>query len=195
MVRIGVVKVKDMSGQSLPTDDLRLNLISEIVRHQHEAIPLDAEGPHADVETEARAKQCDYILYTVPTQVKEPNSGGVPPASLPKGIVLDPAKFEALTDVTLYKVGKPTPELKNVVLAADAAQFAVDAVTATFVMESDRVDQQINEDAHPKRRRRLPRRRSSIKGSKICGAQFAVNWLASVRRCADAPVDTVPAAV
>ena len=150
VVRIGVVKVKDMSGQSLPTDDLRINLISEIVRHQHEAIPLDAEGPHADVETEARAKQCDYILYTVPTQVKEPNSGGVPPASLPKGIVLDPAKFEALTDVTLYKVGKPTPELKSVVLAADAAQFAVDAVTATFVMESDRVDQQINEDAHPK---------------------------------------------
>jgi hypothetical protein len=150
VVRIGVVKIKDMSGQGLPTDNLRLNLIDEIQRHQHEAVPLDAEAPHADVESEARAKQCDYILYTVPTQVKEPNSGGLPPASLPKGVVLDPAKFEALTHVTLYKVGKPLPELKELPLAADASQFAVDAVMTTFVMESDRVDQQIAEDAHPK---------------------------------------------
>ncbi len=150
VVRIGVVKIKDMSGQSLPTDSLRLNLISEIARHQLEAVPLEAEGPHADVESEARSKQCDYTPYTVPTQVKEPNSGGLSPASLPKGVVLDPAKFEALTDVTLYKVGKPLPELKELPLAADASQFGVDAVMATFVMESDRVDQQIAEDAHPK---------------------------------------------
>src|ERR1039457_6293460 len=150
VVRIGVVKIKDMSGQSLPTDSLRLNLISEIARHQLEAVPLEAEGPHADVESEARSKQCDYILYTVLAQVKEPNSGGLPAASLPKGEVLDPAKFEALTDVTLFKVGKPLPELKRLPLAADASQFAVDAVMTTFVMESDRVDQQIAEDAHPK---------------------------------------------
>ncbi len=145
-----MVKIKDMSGQSLPTDSLRLNLMSEIGRHQHEAVPLDSEGPHSDVETEALSKQCDYILYTVPTQVKEPNSGGLSPASLPKGVILDPAKFQALTDVTLYKVGKPLPELKEVPLAADAGHFAVDAVMVTFVMESDRVDQQIKEDANPK---------------------------------------------
>jgi hypothetical protein len=150
VVRIGVVKIKDMSGQSLPTDSLRLNLISEIARHQHEAVPLDTEGPHPDVENEARSKQCDYVLYTVPTQVKEPNSGGLSPASLPKSVILDPAKFEALTVVTLYKVGKPLPELKELPLGADASQFGVDAVTTTFVMESDRVDQQIAEDAHPK---------------------------------------------
>jgi hypothetical protein len=150
VVRIGVVKIKDMSGQSLPTDNLRLNLINEIARHQHEAVPLDTEGPHPAVESEARSKQCDYIIYTVSTQVKEPNSGGLPPASLPKGVVLDPAKSEALTHVTLYKVGETLPELKDLPLAADAGQFAVDAVMSTFVMESDRVDQQIAEDAHPK---------------------------------------------
>jgi hypothetical protein len=167
VVRIGVVKIKDMSGQSLPTDSLRLNLMSEIGRHQHETVPLDTEGPHPDVESEARAKQCDYILYTVSAQVKEPNSGGLPPASLPKGVILDPAKFEAITDVTLYKVGKPLPELKEVPLAADATQFAVDAVTVTFVMASDRVDQQIAEDAHPK-----PASRSS-KGPTKQGASSA----------------------
>jgi hypothetical protein len=149
-VRIGVVKIKDMSGQSLPTDNLRLNLMSEIGRHQMEAVPLDAEAPQADVEGEASAKQCDYILYTVSAQVKEPGKGGLPPASLPKGVILDPTKFQALTDVTLYKVGKPVPELKDLALAADATQFDVNAVMATFVMASDRVAQQVAEDAHPK---------------------------------------------
>jgi hypothetical protein len=150
VVRVGVVKIKDMSGQSLPTDNLRLNLMSEIGRHQLETVPLDAETPHADVEAEARSKDCDYIVYTMPTQVKEPSSGGLPATSVPKGVVLDPAKYQALTDITLYKVGKPTPELKNFAIAADAAQLDVNAVMATFVQESDRVAQQIAEDAHPK---------------------------------------------
>jgi hypothetical protein len=150
VVRIGVVKIKDMSGESLPTDSLLLNLLSEFGRQQLEAVPLDAEGPQQAVEAEASAKQCDYFVYTAPTQVKEPGSGGLAPASLPKGTTLDPAKFQALTSVTLYKVGKPVAELKDVMLAADANQFAVDAVTATFAKESDRVAQQITADAHSK---------------------------------------------
>ncbi len=150
VVRIGVVKIKDMSGQSLPTDNLRLNLMSEIARHQLDAVPLDSEGQQQDVESEARSKQCDYILYTVSTQVKEPGSGGLPSGTLPKGVVLDPAKFQALTDVTLYNVGKPLPEIKELPLAADASQFGVNAVMATFVLESDKVAEQVAEDAHPK---------------------------------------------
>ncbi len=150
VVRVGVVKVKDMSGESLPTDNLRLSLLSEFGRHQLEAVPLDAEAPHTDVVAEATAKQCDYIVYTVSSQVKDAGSGGLPPASVPKGVTLDPAKFQALTNVTLYKVGKPAPDFKDLPLAADANQFAVNAVMATFVQESDRVAQQIADDAHPK---------------------------------------------
>ncbi|HKD83526.1 MAG TPA: hypothetical protein VKB58_02170 [Terriglobales bacterium] len=150
VTRVGVVKIKDMSGESLPTDNLRLDLMSELQRQQFEAIPLDADSPQADVETEARSKQCDYVLYTVATQVKAPNSGTIPAASLPKGVALDPSKYQALTAVTLYKIGKPQPELKDVPLAADAGTFAVDAVSATFVQESNRVAQQVGDDAHPK---------------------------------------------
>jgi len=150
VVRIGVVKIKDMSGESLPIDSLRLNLMSEFGRHQLEAVALEAEAPGPDVEAEARSKECDYVVFTVPMQVKGPGSGGLSPSSLPNGVVLDPAKFQALTNVTLYKVGKPSPELKDLPLAADANQFAVDAVTATFVQESDRIAQQITDDAHPK---------------------------------------------
>jgi hypothetical protein len=150
VVRIGVVKIKDMSGQSLPVDNLRLNLMSEFARHQMEAIPLDTDSSHQSVESEAREKQCDYIVYTVPTQLTEPGSAGLPAASVPKGVRLDPAKYQALSGITLYKVGKPLPELKDVMLAADAEQFSVNAVMETFVQESDRVAKQIAEDAHPK---------------------------------------------
>ena len=148
VIRIGVVKIKDMSGTSLPTDNMRLDLMSEITKQQFEAIPLDAESPQADVESEARSKDCDYVLYTVAAQVKDPGAGGIAP--LPKGVTLDPAKYQALTAITLYKIGKPQAELNNVPLAADSPQFAVDAVDATFVLESNKVAQQVSDDAHPK---------------------------------------------
>ena len=150
VVRVGVVKIKDMSGHGLPVDNLRLNLMSELERNKFEVIPLSAEAPHSDVEAEARTKQCDYIVYTTPTAVKEPNSGGLPAASLPKGLTLDPAKYQAVTAVTLYKVDKPQPELKDIPVAADASQFGVDAVMETFVVESDTVAHQIADEANPK---------------------------------------------
>jgi len=165
VVRVGVVKIKDMSGQSLPIDNLRLNLMSEFGRHQLEAVPLDADTPHTSVETEAHAKQCDYIVYTVSSQVKDGGSGGLPPSALPKGVILDPAKFQALTSVTLYRVGTPAPDFKDLAVAADASQFAVNAVMATFVQESDKVAQQIADDAHPKPATR-PARTSPKPGAK-----------------------------
>ncbi|MGC2112741.1 MAG: hypothetical protein WA655_24690 [Candidatus Korobacteraceae bacterium] len=148
VTRVGVVKIKDMSGESLPTDNLILDLISEIAKQQLEAIPLDAEAPQDAVLEEAKSKQCDYVVYTVSTQVKEPNTGGLTP--MPKGATLDPAKFQALTNITLYKVGKLQPEFKDVPLAGDAPQFAVDAVSATFAQESNKIAQQVADDAHPK---------------------------------------------
>lgn len=157
VVRIGVVKIKDASGSSLPTDNMRLDLMAEISRQQFEAIPLDAESPQTDVESEARLKECDYVIYTVATQVKDPGAGGIAAASLPKGVALDPAKYQALTTITLYKVGKPQPELNNLPLAADSPQFAVDAVDATFAQESNKIAQQVQTMPIPNRPRRQPR--------------------------------------
>ena len=156
VVRLGVVKINDKSGQSLPTDNLRLNLLSEFGRQQLEAVPLDADAPQVEVEKEARAKQCDYFVYTVPTEIKDAGSGGIAPASLPNGVKLDPAKVQALTLITLYKVGKPTPELKDMPLAAEAYSLAVDAVTETFVQEADEVAKQIAADAHAKPAAKAP---------------------------------------
>ncbi len=150
VLRVGVVPIKDSTGQSLPTDSMQLGLLSEFARNQIDTVVLSADSPLKDVESEARAKQCDYFVFTVPTVLKDPNTGGLAPASSPKGVKLDPANYQALTLVTLYKVGKPVPELKDVPFAADANKFGVDAVSATFAQEADKVAQQIAEDAHPK---------------------------------------------
>ncbi|MGZ4814871.1 MAG: hypothetical protein ACXVZV_05660 [Terriglobales bacterium] len=149
VIRIGVVKIKDNTGQGLPTENLILNLMSEFARNQMEPVALDADAPHSDVESEAREKQCDYIVYTASKNVAEPGSG-LAASVIPKGLKLDPAKYQALSGVTLYKVGKPLPELKDLPLAAEGERFGVDAVTATFIQESDKVAEQIHEDLHPK---------------------------------------------
>ena len=149
VLRIGVVKINDKTGQGLPTENLMANLMSELARNKMEPVLLVADSPQADVESEARAKDCDYFVYTVPTQLADPNSGGLPNTSLPKGVKLDPAKYQALNNITLYKIGKPQPELKDLALAANGDRFGVDAVMETFVLESDKVAQQISEDAHP----------------------------------------------
>jgi hypothetical protein len=163
VVRVGVVKLKDLSGQYLPTENLRINLMSEISLRHMEAVPLETEGPEKDVEAEARAKQCDYILYTVPTQVKEPGSGGLPQAMVPKGTTLDRAKFQALTAVTLYKIGKTLPEIKEAHFVADGEQLGVNAVMATFEKESDKVAQQVQEDARPRAASKAPARKATGK--------------------------------
>ncbi len=150
VLRIGVVKIKDSSNEGLPTDNLRLDLLDEMAHGQLEVVPLTADAPPKEVEAEAAAKQCDYILYTTVSQVKSPGNDNVPPTSLPKGVALDPAKFQALSQITLYKVGKSVPELKDAPIAADAEQFGVNAVMATFPLEAAKVAQQLDDDAHPK---------------------------------------------
>ncbi len=162
VVRVGVVKLKDLSGQYLPTENLRINLMSEISLRHMEAVPLETEAPEKDVEAEARAKGCDYVLFTIPTQVKEPGSGGLPVTLVPKGVKLDPANYQALTAMTLYKIGKPLPEIKDMHFLADGPQLGVNAVMATFEKESDKLAQQVEEDAHPKAAAKTPAAKKKV---------------------------------
>ncbi len=145
VVRIGVVKINDATGEYLPVDNLRVNLMSEVTLRQMEAVPLDADG-HPAIAAEAAQKECDYILYTDASQVKDPGAGGVVlPAGL-RGVSLDKGKYQALLAITLYRAGKPLPELKQAPLAADADQFGVNAVMAAFEKEADKVAEQVKKD-------------------------------------------------
>ena len=145
-IRIAMVKLKDASGEPFPVDNRQINLVSEIGRHQFETVLLDADAPSHAVEAQAPAKQCDSILYATVRQVKNPGSGGLS-ASLPKGVTLDPAEFQLLSEAPLYKVGSPNPAIKEPRLAA-ADQMAIDAVMSSFENEADTIAQQVEEDAH-----------------------------------------------
>ena len=151
VVRIGVVKIKDLTGQYLPTDNLRINLMSEITKRNMEAVPLDAEAPHETVLAEAREKQCDYVLYTDANQVKDPGSGGLPSAAVPRGTSLSSDQYQALLDITLWKLGKPQPVRKDLPIAEDAEQFGVNAVMAAFEKEAEKVAEQVKKDAEARR--------------------------------------------
>lgn len=151
VVRVGVVKIKDLTGQYLPTDNLRINLMSEITKRNMEAVPLDAEAPHETVLAEAREKQCDYVLFTDANQVKDPGSGGLPRTAVPRGVSLSSDQYQALLDITLWKVGKPQPVPKDLPIAEDADQFGVNAVMAAFEKEAEKVAEQVKKDAEARR--------------------------------------------
>jgi hypothetical protein len=148
VVRVGVVKINDKSEQNLPIDNLRINLMSEVTLRQMEAVPLDADSD-SSIAAEAKSKDCDYILYTDASQVKDPDSGGVVlPAAL-RGVSLDRTKYQALLAITLYRVGKPLPELKQAPLAADGDKMGVNAVMAAFEKEADKLAEQVKKDREP----------------------------------------------
>lgn len=158
VTRVGVVKINDGSGQYLPTENLRINLMSEVTLRQMEAVPLDADGTES-VAAEAAAKQCDYILYTDASQVKAPDAGGIVlPAAL-KGVALDKTKYQALLAMTVYRVGKAQPELKQVPLAADGEQLGVNAVMAAFEKEADQLAEQVKKDREPAKPAKPPARK------------------------------------
>jgi len=154
VIRVGVVRINDATGTNLPLDNLRVNLMSEVTARQMEAVPLDAAG-QAAIAAEAADKQCDYILYTEASQVAEPGSSIPLPAAL-RGVQLSKDKYQALLAVTLYRVGKPVPELKQTPLAADAGQFGVNAVMAGFEKEADKIADQVKKDTSKPARTTAP---------------------------------------
>jgi hypothetical protein len=148
VVRVGVVKINDKSEQNLPLDNLRINLMSEVTLRQMEAVALDSDDD-SGLAAEAKSQDCDYILYTDISQVKDPDSGGIVlPAAL-KGVSLDKTKYQALLAVTIYRVGKLQPELKQAPLAADGDQMGVNAVMAAFEKEADKLAEQVKKDREP----------------------------------------------
>jgi hypothetical protein len=62
-VRVGVVQINNKAGRDVSTESLRERLVGQIDGSGVDAVPLNAIS-QSEAETEAKAKQCDYILYT-----------------------------------------------------------------------------------------------------------------------------------
>jgi hypothetical protein len=127
-IRVGVVPIDNKTDRSVSTDNLRERLIGEIQGQGIEAISLNAQTQMA-AEAEARAKQCDFILYTDITALKSSKVGGL------LGRVTGATgagKTDSRLDFRLFAVGESAPRLQSSATGKDdgdegSAGIAVDS--------------------------------------------------------------------
>jgi len=147
-LRVGIVKIADKSGQYLPTNNLRLNLMYEVSRRKMEPVPLDAET-QKDAIDEAAEKDCDYVLFTNAMAIGDPGQPAPPiPGHGIKAAALDAGNYNVRLDIVLWKPHKKQPQLQASVPGA-APVRAVDAVMNGFEHEADAVREQVDKDLHP----------------------------------------------
>jgi hypothetical protein len=108
-LRIGVVPLENKTDHTVSTETLRQRLIGEIQGQGLEAIPLNAQTQMA-AEAEARAKQCDFILYTNIAALKSSKVGGMFGKITGNPNV---GKSDARLDFKLFAVGETSPRLQS----------------------------------------------------------------------------------
>lgn len=72
-LRVGVIAIGNQTDGSFSTDAAREKLISSLNGSGLDAVPIDAQSIEA-VLNEARAKQCDFVLYTDVGGLKKPSA-------------------------------------------------------------------------------------------------------------------------
>ena len=117
-VRVGVVTFNNKAGKPVSIESLRERLISNIESTGIDAVSLNAISP-TEAEAEAKAKQCDFILYTDIIALKSSAAkklggmfGGAVGAT---GI----NKTEARVDYRLFAVGEGSPRLQSAATAKE----------------------------------------------------------------------------
>ena len=122
-LRVGVVTINNSAGKPVSTDALRARLVGNIEATGVEAIPLNAISA-AEAEVEAKAKQCDFILYTDIRALKSSAAkklGGVFGRVAGVGGI---DTTEAKVDFKLFAVGEGTPRLQSSATAKEQGDEA-----------------------------------------------------------------------
>jgi hypothetical protein len=113
MIRIGVVRIGNKTTQSVDAGTLRSTLIAAITEAGVEAIPLTETAPDA-AQAEAKQKDCDYVLFTDVSGLKQSAAnkiGGFMGRAAGVGGAAD--RFESKLDYTLTPVAGGTPTQAN----------------------------------------------------------------------------------
>jgi hypothetical protein len=111
-MRVGVVTINNKSDRPVSPETLRQRLMGRIEGSGIDAVPLDAIS-RAEAESEARAKQCDFILLTDISGLKlsaAKKIGGFLGRAAGVGGV---DKSEARVDFKLFAVGESEPRLQS----------------------------------------------------------------------------------
>ena len=119
-LRLGVVQINNKTDHQVSTESLRQRLLGEIQGNGIDAISLNASSP-AEAETEAKAKQCDFILYTDITALKisaAKKLGGMFGRATGVGSGgID--KTEAKVEFKLFAVNESSPRLQSAATAKE----------------------------------------------------------------------------
>jgi len=145
-IRVGVVQINNRTDKGVSQESLRQRLIGELQGDSVEAVPLNAISPR-EAEAEAKAKQCDFILYTDLTALKASSAkklGGFlgRAAGVGSGGV---DKTEAKVEFQLFAVGEAAARLKS---AATAKEEGDEASAGTAL---DQEAKQVSTEVRKKR--------------------------------------------
>lgn len=131
-IRIGVVAINNRSDRSLSFEALRQHLISSIAGDGVDAVPLNARA-QADIEAEAKEKECDFILYTDLAEFKKPSAGSRLSGALGGRVGLGGAikeKYEAKLEYRLFALGSASAKLNANVSAKEEGSEEAPVLTA-----------------------------------------------------------------
>lgn len=110
-LRVGVVAINNRTDRSVSLESLRQRLIGRIAGSGIEAVPLSGVSA-AEIESEAKSKQCDFILYTdlstLKTSAAKKLGGFLGRAAGVSGL----DKTESRVDFKLFAVGETAPRLQ-----------------------------------------------------------------------------------
>ncbi len=111
-LRVGVVTISNRTDRDVSAEALRGRLVANIQGGGIDAVPLNAMS-QAEAEAEARAKECDFILYTdiaaLKTSTAKKIGGMFGRAAGISGV----DKTEAKVEYRLFAVGETTPRLQS----------------------------------------------------------------------------------
>lgn len=114
-IRIGVVQLNNKTKASLSTEELRGRLVASISNGGIEAIPLNAISL-SEAQTEAKEKQCAYILLTDISSLKTASAGKKLGGMLGRATGVDTGsagKSEAKIDFKLFATGSSSAKLSS----------------------------------------------------------------------------------
>ncbi|MCM3906240.1 MAG: hypothetical protein ND866_31520 [Pyrinomonadaceae bacterium] len=122
-VRVGVVTINNKSGRPVSVDSLRERLVNGIEVTGVDAVALNATT-QAAAEAEAKARQCDFILYSDISSLKlsaAKKLGGIlGGATGVSGI----GRSDARVDFSLFAVGETSPRLQSSVTGKEEGDEA-----------------------------------------------------------------------
>lgn len=136
VVRVGVVQINNRTDRGVPAASLRERLISEIQGSGVEAVGLNAMTP-SEAEAEAKARQCDFVLYTEIATLKTSAAkklGGMLGRAAGVGGGVD--KTEARVEYRLFAVGETAARLQS---SATAKEEGDEASAGTAIAQEARM--------------------------------------------------------